>query len=164
MPNKTNTELLLCMLDDVRKVTLKGVSGLTKEQLFQPPIAGEYPIGAYLMHNGEVDLFWLSVASGEKQPEDLLKRVYSNCWFDPSEKPAPPIAPPETEEYINAIAEARERVRRYLMSLTDEELETEVTWGKRKMTKKWIFYHLVEHEAHHRGQMFMLIRMAGFRK
>lgn len=159
-----NAELLLYMLDDVRKVTLEGIKGLTKEQLFRAPIPGEYPAGAYLMHLGEADIAWLEIASGEKQPEGLKKRLYSNCWYDPSEPPAPPAAAPEVEEYISAITEARERIRSYFGNLTNEELEEEVSTSKRKVSRKWILYHLIEHEAHHRGQMFMLIRMAGFRK
>jgi uncharacterized damage-inducible protein DinB len=163
MSNKSNAELLLYMLDDVRRVTLKGIKGLTKEQLFQPPIPGEYPAGAYLMHFGEADLAWLEIASGEKQPEELKKRLYSNCWYDPSESPAPPAAAPEVEDYIGAITEARERIKKYFAKLKDEELEEEVSTSKRKVSRKWILYHLIEHEAHHRGQMFMLIRMAGFK-
>jgi len=166
---KDQINLLLYMLDDVRKVTLKGVSGLTKEQLFQEPIPGEYPIGSFIMHMGECDLYWLEVASGLKQPEELEKRVYSNCWYDCKiENSNPPKEPIEIEEYFSAIAEARERLRNYLLSLDDSALEEEVLqkWksGQEMLKRKWIIYHLIEHEAHHRGQMFMLIRMAGFKK
>lgn len=47
-----NTELLIFMLDDIRNVTLSGIKGLTKEQLFAEPVPGEFPIGSYLMHLG----------------------------------------------------------------------------------------------------------------
>ncbi len=168
---KEQINLLLYMLDDIRKDTLKGVSGLTKEQLFQPPVEGEFPIGAYLMHLGEVDLFWLSVITGEQQPEELKKRVYSDCWFDcKKENYNPPKSPLEAKEYIDAITQARERVRKYIMCLNDDNLEESITnkfpWAKEERTysKKWILHHLIEHEAHTRGQMFMLIRMAGFKK
>lgn len=52
--------------------------------------------------------------------------------------------------------------------MKDIELEGIVVqkWegGEEKIPKKWIIYHLIEHEAHHRGQMMMLIRKAGFRE
>ncbi len=168
---KDQINLLLYMLDDVRKVTLKGVSGLTKEQLFQEPVPGEYPIGSYLMHNAEVDLFWLSVLKGEDMPEEFKKRLYYDNWYDSSlENPQPPTEPIEVDEYLNCMADARKLVRDYMLSLNDEELEKETVPLKRKngekrqLSKKWIIYHLIEHEAHHRGQMFMLIRKAGFKK
>ena len=158
--------LLLYLLDDIRRVTLKGVNGLTKEQLFQEPIPGEFPIGAYLMHLGECDLGWLGTLSGEMQPEELKKRNYYDSWFDP-EQSAPPKRAPEVEDYLSAIGEARERVRDYLLSMSDEQLEDKVTRKRGEkvntFSKKWIIYHLIEHEAHTRGQMFMLIRMAGFK-
>lgn len=167
---KNQINLLIYMLDDVRKVTLKGVNGLTKEQLFKEPIPGEFPIGSYLMHNGEVDVFWLSVLSGEQMPEDLKRRVHYGAWYDPSpDKSNPPKEPIEPEEYINAMSEARQQVMNYVLSLNDENLEDIVTLkrtngNEEQLTKKWIIYHLIEHEAHHRGQMFMLIRKAGFKK
>src|SRR5437667_4915112 len=99
MTNTSNISLLLYMLDDIRKVTLKGVNGLTKEQLFKEPVPGEFSIGAYLMHLGECDLGWLKDLSGQEQPEELKKRVYYNSWFDcMSEDSNPPAAPIEPEE------------------------------------------------------------------
>jgi uncharacterized damage-inducible protein DinB len=163
-------ELLKYMLQDIRKVTLKGISGLTKEQLFTEPVPGEFPIGAYLMHLGEADLGWMKTLAGEKQPNDLKKRVYYSSWFDvPPEMYAPPKEPIEPEEYVNAITAVRSRLFNYIDNMTDEDLKITV---KRKrsetveveITKEWIIYHLLEHEAHTRGQMFMLIRMAGLKK
>ena len=166
---KSQIELLKYILEDIRRVTLKGISGLTKEQLFAEPVPGEFSIGAYLMHLGEADLGWLQTLSGEEQPDDLKKRVYYSAWFDvPQEEFNPPKELIEPEEYINAISIARNRLLDYMDTMTDEDLEIKL---KRKrsptveveITKKWIIYHLIEHEAHTRGQMFMLIRMAGFK-
>ncbi len=161
--------LLIYMLDDVRRVTLKGISGLTKEQLFQEPVPGEFCIGSYLMHLGECDLGWLSAISGKEQPDAIKKRVYFSSWYDcGKEEFNPPKEAPEPQEYINAVTEARELLRNYILSLNDTDLETEIIRknerGERKFKKKWIIYHLIEHEAHTRGQMFLLIRMAGFKK
>jgi len=166
---KSNISLLKYMLEDIRKVTLKGISGLTKEQLFAEPVPAEFPIGAYLMHLAEADLGWLKTLSGEKQPNDLKKRVYYSSWFDvPKDKYAPPTEPIEPEEYINAITAVRARLLDYIDKMTDEDLDTKIKIKRSEtveveITKEWIIYHLIEHEAHTRGQMFLLIRMAGFK-
>ncbi len=156
------------MLEDVRKETLDGVNHLSKEQLFQNPMEDEYPIGAYLMHLAEVDIWWLEIISGTKQPDDLKKKAYSDKWFDPSEKPEPPKEPLEINNYLETIAEARKNFLDYVSSLKDSDLEEIIEFkgsrGVRKFSKKWIIYHILEHEAHHRGQMFMLIRKAGWNK
>ncbi|MDQ3022071.1 MAG: DinB family protein [Bacteroidota bacterium] len=161
-------QLLKWMLEDVRKETLEGVKHLTKEQLFQNPIEGEFPIGAYLMHFAEVDVSWLEILSGHEQPEDLKKKSYYDKWFDPSEESSPPKEPIEIKEYLETIAMARKNFLDYISTLKDSDLEENVIRqgksGERKILKKWIIYHILEHEAHHRGQMFMLIRKAGWNK
>ncbi|MBZ0204050.1 MAG: DinB family protein [Ignavibacteria bacterium] len=170
---KQQIELMLYMLEDIRKVTLKGVSGLSKEQLFAEPVPGESCIGSYIMHLAEAELGWLKTLSGEDQPEDLKKRIYYGAWFDvPAKDYLPPKEPIEPEEYINAITEVRERLLTYIRNMDDSDLETiqvnrwviDGVEKKHECSKKWIIYHLIEHEAHTRGQMFMLIRMAGFKK
>jgi len=160
------------MLEDIRKVTLKGVSGLSKEQLFAEPVPGEAPIGAYMMHLAECDLGWLETLTGKEQDAELKKRSYYDVWFDTGKNYDPPKNIIEIEEYLDTMAKCREKLTEYIDSITDDDLETKVyrRWthnGEEKskeFTPKWILYHLIEHEAHTRGQMFMLIRMAGFKK
>lgn len=160
-------QLLKWMLEDVRKETLAGVSHLSKEQLFQAPVEGESSIGSYMMHLGECDLSWLEILSGAEQPGDLKKKCYFDKWFDVPD-PDPPKEPLEINEYLETIAATRKNFLEYISTLNDAELEKEVTIqrksGERKIKKKWIIYHIIEHEAHHRGQMFMLIRKAGWNK
>ena len=160
-------QLLKWMLVDVRKETLAGVSHLSKEQLFQAPVEGESSIGSYMMHLGECDLSWLEILSGAEQPADLKKKCYFDKWFDVPD-PEPPKEPLEINEYLETIAATRKNFLEYISTLDDTELEKEVTIqrksGERKIKKKWIIYHIIEHEAHHRGQMFMLIRKAGWNK
>jgi len=160
-------QLLKWMLEDVRKETLAGVSHLSKEQLFQAPVEGESSIGSYMMHLGECDLSWLEILSGAEQPADLKKKCYFDKWFDVPD-PDPPKEPLEINEYLETIAATRKNFLEYISTLDDTELEREVTIqrksGERKIKKKWIIYHIIEHEAHHRGQMFMLIRKAGWNK
>jgi uncharacterized damage-inducible protein DinB len=162
-------DLLKWMFEDIRKTTINGVSHLTKEQLFTPPIEGEYPIGAYLMHFAECDLGWLETISGKKIPDDIKKRSYYSAWFDvPKEDYNPPKEAPEIKEYFDVIEITRNMFLDYVSSLKDSELENTVTIKRgdkeRVCSKKWIIYHVLEHEAHTRGQMFMLIRKAGWNK
>jgi uncharacterized damage-inducible protein DinB len=173
MSGNPNTDLLLYMLEDVRRVTLKGISGLSKEQLFREPLPGEYCIGAYLMHLAEVDLGWLKVMDGKEIDAELRRKSYYDSWFDAGDKELEiPKEPLETEEYLDTLAKCRERLTGYIKTLTDAELDKKFTVTRKRMgqektkeyTRKWIIYHLIEHEAHTRGQMFLLIRKAEFKK
>jgi uncharacterized damage-inducible protein DinB len=161
-------DLLRWMLEDVRKVTLAGVEHLTKEQLFQPPIEGEYPIGSYLMHFCEADIGWLETISGKKQSEEIKKRAYYGTWYDSGPDYEPPKEPIEVREYFEVMKITRNNFLEYVSSLKDPDLEDIITRKRgdviKTYTKKWIIYHILEHEAHTRGQIFMLIRKAGWKK
>lgn len=165
--NNPQVELLKWMLEDIRKVTISGVSHLTKEQLFTPPIEGEFPIGAYLMHLAECDLGWLETISGKVVPDDIKIRSYYSAWFDvPQTDYNPPKEAPEIKEYFDVMGITRKMFLDYVSSLNDSELEDIILRKRgeveRKYSKKWIIYHILEHEAHTRGQIFMLIRKAGW--
>ncbi|MBK7445230.1 MAG: DinB family protein [Ignavibacteria bacterium] len=171
MPVKNSADqinLLKWMLEDLRKVTLEGVKHLTKEQLFTPPVENEFCIGSYIMHLAEVDLGWYETLSGEKASDDIKKRSYYNCWFDSGPDFNPPNEAPEYEEYFKTIEATRKIFLDYVSSLIDSDLDENVITKRRdgdvSIPKKWIIYHIIEHEAHTRGQMFMLIRMAGWNK
>ena len=166
--NKPQISLLKWMFEDLRKETLEGVNHLTKEQLMQNPIEGEFPIGSYLLHFAECDIYWLEQLSGIEQPGELKKKAFCDKWFDAPETSDPPKETLEVKYYSDVINEARKNFLDYISTMTDEQLE-EVIHRKgnvqtKEMPKKWIIYHLFEHEAHHRGQMFMLIRKAGWNK
>lgn len=156
------------MLEDVRIETLKGVEHLSAEQLFKPPADGEYPIGAYLMHLAECDIFWLEVLSGIEQPADLKKDAYYDVWFDAYKTSSPPSSPLDKEVYLNVMLRTRKNFLDYISGMEDKNLEEKITRKRNEkeiqISKKWIIYHIIEHEAHHRGQMFMLIRKAGWNK
>jgi uncharacterized damage-inducible protein DinB len=161
--NNKQVQLLKWMLEDVRKVTFKGIEGLDKEQLFKAPAEGEYPIGSYLMHFAECEVHWFERMTGREQSEELKKKVYFDKWFDPSGEADPPKEAPEISYYLDALAETGKILTDELDQMNDDELEEEIVLKRNneeiRRTKKWIIYHLIEHEAHHRGQMFMLIRM-----
>lgn len=161
-------DLLIWMFNDIRKVTLAGVNHLTREQLFTPPIKGEYPIGAYLMHFAECDIGWLETISGVEQSEEIKRRSYYSKWFDPYPVSEAPEKPLEVNAYIETIGKTRKMFLDYVSSMKDSDLDDIITRKRgdeeKKYTKKWIIYNLMQHEAHTRGQMFMLIRKAGWNK
>lgn len=167
--DKKNVDLFRFMLTDVREVTIKGVDWLNEYQLFHPLIDGESPIGAYLMHLAECDIYWYEVLTGEIVNRELKKRCYYNAWYDCDPKSyAPPVSPILHEEYLNILQETRKLFMDLFDNITDSDIEGEVeikrSKGKKFISKKWILYHILEHEAHHRGQMFLMIRKSGLKK
>ena len=154
--------LIVYMMEDVRKVLLKGLEGLTKEEVNKPPLEGEMPIGKYLRHQALVDASWYNVITeGKDINVDLIEKLKSLSWENGS---SPDL---DLNDYVKMMEDARKEVLEYIKTLKDSNLEEEIIreWqGKEyRLSKKWILYHLIEHEAHHRGQMFLLLRKGGIR-
>lgn len=165
----TESQLLKTMLEDARRKTLRSIEGVTKEQLFAPPIPNEDCIGAYLMHLGECDLGWYEDMQGEKLPQELKDRNYYGVWIGcPKEEAHPPKEAPEVEDYISAITDARKPVLDFLDKNDDIELDKIVIikrgTNEVKMTKRDIINRLISHECHTRGQMCLLMRMGDIKK
>ncbi len=166
--SKSKINLLLWQFEEARKLTLAGVEHLSKEQLFMPPIEGEWCIGSYLMHLAECDLGWLHTLSGKEVPEEIKKRSYYAVWYDcPEEFREAPKETLEPKEYFETIALTRKMFTDEVASLNDEDLDTivETKHGSsiNHKSKLYIINHHIDHEAHTRGQMFLLIRKAGWR-
>ncbi|MDQ3022072.1 MAG: DinB family protein [Bacteroidota bacterium] len=161
-------QLLKWMLEDIRKETLEGVKHLTKEQLFQNPIEGEYPIGAYLMHIADCEIDYLEFLTGIQQSEELKKSAYMDKWYRPDGEPSPPKKALEVNEYLGILATTRKNFLDYISTLNDYDLEEIIVrkgqGGEISRFKKELIFYSLEHEVHHRGQMFMLIRKAGWNK
>jgi uncharacterized damage-inducible protein DinB len=155
--------ILKWLFEDVRKITLKGIEPLTKEQLFAAPIEGEECIGAFLMHLCECDLGWYQTISGKEASEDIKKRAYYAIWYD-SPEAAPPAEPPEVREYLETMAATRKLFLDYVCTLKDSDLDDVITWKNKQYTKRWVISRMLQHEAHTRGQIMMLIRKAGWEK
>jgi uncharacterized damage-inducible protein DinB len=164
----SQSQLLKLMLEDARRKTLKGIEGLTKEQLFAQPIPNEDCMGAYLMHFGECEIGWYEEFTGEKLPQELKDRNYYGVWIGcPKEEAHPPKEAPEVEDYLSALADVRKLWIDYLDKMKDEELDDIVVAYKGhsdiKMTKRDIINRLISHENHTRGQMFLLMRMGAIK-
>ena len=161
-------EVGLCFaaLEDIRGVLVRGVEDLSTETLARRAYAGANTIGTLLVHVAEAELFWVQeVVRGEV----LSAAQRQDYRFDVFGKPgAPAVEPHDFGYFRKRLDEVRAVTRSTLLPSGDEVLESRRTWEdsrtgeKREFTVRWILHHLLEHEAHHRGQVFLLKRALGF--
>ena len=136
---------------EVRKELVDAVKGLTREQLYWTAPNHPASIGALLAHIAETEYWWITVVAERKvtpedadftrfeQPVDLDKLL---SWLD---------------QYLGETAAFLE-----CEGMDDwEEKHYLIPGREHKFTKKWLAWHVVEHQARHRGQIFMLMRMQG---
>jgi len=77
----------------------------------------------------------------------------------------PEFAPsqyPSLEALIRVLTEVHQRTESYLRTLRDADLEREVEtpWGK-SYTLSAMFWHVLEHEIHHRGELSLVLGLLG---
>lgn len=65
------------------------------------------------------------------------------------------------DDIVEAFDRVHEAAKSAIAQLSPEQLDEEVSLGSRKMTKRTLLYGMLEHEIHHRGQLYTYVRIAG---
>ncbi|GAB4326898.1 MAG: DinB family protein [Candidatus Zixiibacteriota bacterium] len=144
-------------LEAVRRGTVRYVQGLCSEQLAWSPQSDVESIGTLLLHIAAVERSWIG--------EDIGRRPMGEEWMAafPIRFGIPQVVGQPLDYYVNKLDTIRAETRALLQSLSDEDLSRPITPldpgdGADTFTVEWILHHLVEHEAHHRGQIALLKR------
>lgn len=152
--------LYFAMLEDVRERTKRYVEGLSQRQLEWYPNPKVESTGTLLVHIAAVELSWIQ--------EDIMRQPMGEEWKAgfPIRFDIPQIADESLEYYIGLLDSTRAVTRDVLAGLTDADLpravvslDDEENPDARQYTIEWILYHLVEHEAHHKGQIAVMKRL-----
>jgi hypothetical protein len=62
------------------------------------------------------------------------------------------------DEHLYRLHKVREVLLTHFRSMTLEDWRKPRVLEEYDVTPEWVVYHLVEHESHHRGQIFQLLR------
>ena len=150
--------LYFAQLEDVRAETKRYVSGLTSEKLSWSPHSTVESIGTQLLHIAGVERSWIG--------EDIEGRRMGEEWAlaFPLRVNLPQVQGEPLDYFLGKLDAVREETRAALAQLTDADLEREIqtldsTPESDRFTIEWILYHLIEHEAHHRGQIALMKRL-----
>jgi len=148
----------LWQLEDVRRRTLEYVDGLDEEQLAWTPDARVESIGTLLLHIAAVERSWIG--------EDIDRRPMGEEWAPafPIHLRIDQVRGQPLRFFIDKLDEVRRETRSVLAALNDGDLSRSVVpldpgGSEGSFSIEWILYHLVEHEAHHRGQISLLKRL-----
>ena len=144
---------LLSMMEDCRQRTLDLVGGLDPATIDEPTPWHGNTAGSLLYHVAAIELDWLySEIMAKEFPEEAWE------WFphevrEEEGRLTPVLGEPLTR-HLERLAWVRERLRDEVRSLTDDDLHAiRATDGDQTVTPEWVFHHLMQHEAEHRGQL-----------
>ena len=131
----------------VRAGLYEALDQLTDEQLDYIPREGMWSLGAatlYIAHAEEAWFHHWMTGKTEGPPE------YSSQDY------------PTVESIKSLLVEVHARTEAYLETLEVVDLDEtfETVWG-RKGTIRWVFWHVLEHEIHHRGEIYLMLGLLG---
>lgn len=153
-------------LDEQRRALRSLVSGADRDELGWQPAPGMNTIGMLLAHVayaeahlGQVGL--LSESHGHAQDVIGFTEQEEGLPLAPGAPPSPAFDGKDLGYFEAALDAARAHTRRIAAELEDADLEREVHRTRPDGTQRvfnvaWVFYHLLEHESGHRGQIALL--------
>jgi len=145
---------LVAMLTYTRATTVAAVGGLTPADLDHQHDAAANPIGALLAHVGAIEwslLTW-TLEGGQPAAQEWaewgpLLRLGPDAWAAARGRPL--------EEHLARLAAVRARTLARLQDVDDAWLEghPSLPWMRSAATHLWAWYHVMEDELSHRGQI-----------
>ncbi len=120
----------------------------TDEQLSFTPAEGLWSIGQVALHIAGAEEGWfrfIVTRELDDWPEDYSLEEY-----------------PTMAAVKELLQETHGRTEAYLATIDQDEMERiiEAPWGA-KFPVRWAVWHVLEHEIHHRGEMFLMLGILG---
>ena len=157
----TNIGYYLSGMEEVRGQVIAAVKTVPDDLIGKPAFLGAHSIGGLVLHIGEAEWFWMKmVVSGQELTDDVKNAPYWDI-LDDLERVA---RNGYTAEFcLSEIEKIRNQTRDVLFSYNDKDLERIITFERRgqatEYNLRYILHHLIDHEAQHKGQIFMLKRL-----
>lgn len=142
-----NLKQLFSHWDQIHADTLATLDKFEPAELAHMAYEGGLPVGRIALHIADAEEGWFRlIATQERQdwPADYILENYP------------------TKQAIKALlSEVHARTMAYLETLTPDDLTTVITspWGE--FSIRFIIWHVLEHEIHHRGELSLILGTLG---
>jgi|SRR5882757_4992686 len=156
-------------LDLLLAALIERVKDANVEQLEWQPRRGVNTIGMLLAHIAVAEVYWVSIADRRIESDEELDQLIQDIVGIRMEEDGIPISKDDVHPralagktaagYLAMLRRARAMTHESLRDWEDSSLqETWMTQG-RVISRSWVLYHLVEHFAHHLGQLSQLVSL-----
>jgi uncharacterized damage-inducible protein DinB len=146
----------LSAFQDVRQRTLDTLEGLKPELIdWCPPWRGN-TVSALLYHLAAIEADWLFTDILEKskfppQIDELFPSDVHDADGNLTSVPGTSL-----EAHIQRLADMREYFMVAMRAINDRDFRRARIFPEYRVTPEWVIYHLMQHEAEHRGQIMDL--------
>ncbi|WP_339149222.1 MULTISPECIES: DinB family protein [unclassified Sutcliffiella] len=146
----------LWCLEDVRQNLTKRLTGIS-QTLLDSKMGDRQSIGSLLYHIAYVEAGWLYGEVMEKEVWDPEIEALFPLEGWPDGKLIH-VEGDTLEDHLQRLKAVREKLLTHFRTMDMEDWRRPRVLEEYNVTPEWVIYHLVEHEAHHRGQIFQMIR------
>ncbi|MFB5269437.1 DinB family protein [Paenibacillus enshidis] len=147
----------LWCLEDVRRTILEKLNGISPD-LLDRQLEGRHSIGSLLYHIALIEADWLYIEvleASEYEPEIRTLFLQDDRLENGS---LVHVEGHTMEQHLHRLQAVRDRLLFHFKGMDITDWRTPRQLEAYDVTPEWVIYHLVEHEAHHRGQIFELLR------
>ncbi len=133
--------------DQVRADLLVTIDKFSQEELIFVPFKGSWSVGQIMLHIADCENYWLHFV--------VRQEIDPWTYFELADHP--------TSEAIKKVLESvRKKTIPFLDSLDERDLDKlyQTPEGE-PYTLRWIIWHVVEHEIHHRGELSLVLGLLG---
>jgi len=124
---------------------------------------GVNTVGMLLAHLAVSEAYWVAMFSPSVGDADEIIRAVIGIHGDDDGMPLPAhgahpqsLSGKSVADYFDLLDHARAATHSVLRGWEDNSLEETSTVDGEEISRAWMLYHLVEHFAHHRGQIALL--------
>lgn len=143
-------------LEDVRSQLIAKLSGISQYQLDRK-LEGRQSIGTLLYHIAFVEAGWLfgEVIGTEEWDPEISALFPVEGWTNGK---LTHFEGESIQDHFSRLEKVREVFLSIFKAMTKEDWREARILEDYDVTPEWVVYHLIEHESHHRGQIFQLLR------
>jgi uncharacterized damage-inducible protein DinB len=132
--------------EEARGYLLQALDKFTDDELRFAPYPGAWSVGEVACHIAQVEEGWIhgDIRHAWQQEPDYRWQDY-----------------PSVAAIKALLAQVHERTLEYLRTEPVESLDRTIVLSEGETTVRWILWHVIEHEIHHRGEIFLMLGLLG---
>ena len=148
---------MVSMLDDLKSRVTRSVAGLDQEETDFLLDENANRIGAMILHLAATEKYY-QVYTFENRGLNLVERQQWEIAQNLGETARKELVGKPITYYLDIWDEVRKETKRLLKTKDDSWFESMVAGSS--MNNHWAWYHVMEHQANHMGQIRMIAKRA----
>ena len=152
----THVEWLVKIKEETFTRTMRVAPLCPRDKLMWAPSPGALTLGQILRHMHRAELNRMKVMNGEITTKDYYRLRHGDSTLEATLGEVT-----ELDAELDAMRAAHDYTLETLKKMTDADLAKLAPWGKGEVSRLAFILLMVEHDAHHRGQLATYLRLLG---